>query len=220
MGCCTRMWVASTRGWPLNVASSPDGLLQPFGTVDPLLPDWQKDFVGAMKCAACRHSPASELSRLSARQPRVCELLKLAAERGLVVRLALAWKTRACSIRYCAWRMWTSSRYPMLWLLCRSCNWCCSTRMPACRMTRSRVLVGTGRVCFEIATLEGVGGIAALLARVPLDQVLFGSHFPYFILESAVLKLRESALSPVQLNAITCENASRVLKTDSSTRGS
>ena len=30
-------------------------------------------------------------------------------------------------------------------------------------------LVGAGRVYFEIATLEGVGGIAALLNRVPLD---------------------------------------------------
>ncbi len=73
-------------------------------------------------------------------------------------------------------------------------------------------LAETGRVCFEIATLEGVAGISSLLTRVPVEKVLFGSHFPFFILESAVLKLHESELSSAQMDAITHENAQRLLR--------
>ena len=74
-------------------------------------------------------------------------------------------------------------------------------------------LVDAGGVYFEISMLEGVGGISNLLGRVPVDRVLFGSHFPFFILESAVLKLRESELLPAQTDAITHKNAARLLKT-------
>ena len=72
-------------------------------------------------------------------------------------------------------------------------------------------LIGAGQVCFEISTLEGVGGIGSLLDRFPLDRLLFGSHFPYFLLESAILKLQESDLSAEQVKAITRENAASIL---------
>jgi predicted TIM-barrel fold metal-dependent hydrolase len=58
---------------------------------------------------------------------------------------------------------------------------------------------------------EGVGGITTLLEHAPLDRVLFGSHFPFFYLESALLKLRESELAQFQLDAITHLNASQLL---------
>ena len=50
-------------------------------------------------------------------------------------------------------------------------------------------------------------GISNLLSRVPVDRILFGSHFPFFILEASVLKLRESEFRPVQVKSITRENA-------------
>ncbi len=60
--------------------------------------------------------------------------------------------------------------------------------------------------------LEGIGGISNLLSRVPVDRILFGSHFPFFILEATVLKMRESKLLPAQVKSITRENAERLLK--------
>ena len=72
-------------------------------------------------------------------------------------------------------------------------------------------LVATGRVYFEIATLEGVAGIARVLEQIPINRLLFGSHFPLFILESAVLKLRESKLTAAQMKAVTRDNAQRLL---------
>jgi len=72
-------------------------------------------------------------------------------------------------------------------------------------------LSAAGQVSFDIATLEGVGGVANLLKQVPADHVVFGSHAPFFYLESAVLKLKESVLSEVELKAIRAGNASRLL---------
>ena len=68
-------------------------------------------------------------------------------------------------------------------------------------------------VRFEIATLEGVQGIANLLAQIPDDRLCFGSHAPFFYFESATLKLQESALSEARMNAICTGNARRLLTT-------
>jgi predicted TIM-barrel fold metal-dependent hydrolase len=46
---------------------------------------------------------------------------------------------------------------------------------------------------------------------VPIDRVLFGSHAPYFPVETAVLKLIESPFGKEQLNAIMQGNARRLL---------
>ena len=74
-------------------------------------------------------------------------------------------------------------------------------------------LASAGKVYFEISMLEGVGGVANLLATVPSERVLFGSHLPLFNLESAIFKMRESELLPEQSEAIFHENAERLLRT-------
>jgi predicted TIM-barrel fold metal-dependent hydrolase len=58
--------------------------------------------------------------------------------------------------------------------------------------------------------LEGVGGIARWLSELPVDRILFGSHAPLFYFEAAFLKLKESALSPNDLQAIRYGNAARL----------
>jgi predicted TIM-barrel fold metal-dependent hydrolase len=72
-------------------------------------------------------------------------------------------------------------------------------------------LIAAGEVYVEIAMLEGVGGLANLLAQAPLNRILFGSYAPLFYFESALLKLQESPLNDEQLGAIRCENARRLL---------
>jgi uncharacterized protein len=199
----------------------PDGLLQPFGTVNPLLPDWREEL---RRCHEVHHMPGIRLHPnyhgYQLDNPVFAELLKLAAERGLIVQLALRMEDPRMQHPLLRVADVDVKPLPAVVAALPQLQLVLLNAMPALPNDTLAALVGTGRVCIEIATLEGVGGIAGLLARVPLDQVLFGSHFPYFILESAVLKLRESALSPVQLNAITCENARRVLETDKATRGS
>jgi predicted TIM-barrel fold metal-dependent hydrolase len=71
----------------------------------------------------------------------------------------------------------------------------------------------------DISRLEGNGAIGRMLgsvqglpsARVPLDRLVFGSHAPYFPVETAILKLIESPLDDAQLRAIMQGNARRLL---------
>jgi predicted TIM-barrel fold metal-dependent hydrolase len=76
----------------------------------------------------------------------------------------------------------------------------------------TRKLAKSKQVWFDIAMVEGVGGIANLLRDVPAEQILFGSHAPFFYLESALLKLKESPLTKNVSAAIKQENAARLLQ--------
>ena len=71
----------------------------------------------------------------------------------------------------------------------------------------------------DISRWEGNGAIGRMIgsapnnppARVPIERVMFGSHAPYFPLETALLKLIESPASADQLHAIMQGNARRML---------
>ena len=71
----------------------------------------------------------------------------------------------------------------------------------------------------DISRLEGNGAVGRMIgsitglpsARVPVDRIVFGSHAPYFPVETALLKLVESPLDVQQLQAIMRGNARRLL---------
>src|SRR5262249_1095883 len=72
-------------------------------------------------------------------------------------------------------------------------------------------ILRAGDVFVEISMLEGAGGLARLLEKVPVERVLFGSHAPFFYAEAALLKLQESPLDERQLRAVCEANARRLL---------
>jgi hypothetical protein len=59
--------------------------------------------------------------------------------------------------------------------------------------------------------LEGLGGLARLVARVPLARVLLGSHAPLYYASAAQLKVQESELSGAARRAIAHDNAMALL---------
>lgn len=71
----------------------------------------------------------------------------------------------------------------------------------------------------EISSLEGNGAVGRMIgaipslpsARVPVDRIVFGSHAPYFPVETALLKLVESPLNANDIQAIMQANARRLL---------
>jgi predicted TIM-barrel fold metal-dependent hydrolase len=73
------------------------------------------------------------------------------------------------------------------------------------------VLARSGKVHFDFANVEGVGGLARMLQRVGRERVVFGSHFPLFYPESALLKIRESALKEEEVQAVRHANARTLL---------
>jgi predicted TIM-barrel fold metal-dependent hydrolase len=72
-------------------------------------------------------------------------------------------------------------------------------------------LASTGGVYFDISMVEGVGGIARLAQKVSVQRLLFGSNYPLFYFESALLKVSESGFTDNQSWAIFEENARRLL---------
>ena len=143
--------------------------------------------------------------------PAFARLLDLARERGLIVQLAVSMEDertqhplmRAPHVDVAPLVALIASRSNLRIVLLNWSRGVSSALLPK--------LSAAGSVYFDIATLEGVGGVANLLEQVPLDRVVFGSHAPFFYLESAVLKLKESALSEAQAAAIQAGNARRLL---------
>jgi len=189
-----------------------DGLLVPFGSINPKLPDWEDDL---RRCVQEHHMPGVRLHPnyhgYALDDPDFAKLLRLAAERGLIVQLALIMEDERTM--HPLLRVEPTSVKGLLDLLKQTPG------LRAVLLNSQRVLGGraladlmaAGEVYVEIAMLEGVGGVANLLAQAPPDRVLFGSHAPLFYFESALLKLRESPLSDEQLGAIRCANARRLL---------
>ena len=68
-------------------------------------------------------------------------------------------------------------------------------------------LTTLGQVYFDISHAEQVGALEQLVKVVPYERLLFGSHFPFFSLESALLKFRESELGGAVTSAIQSGNA-------------
>jgi predicted TIM-barrel fold metal-dependent hydrolase len=68
-------------------------------------------------------------------------------------------------------------------------------------------LTTLGPVYFDISHAEQVGALEQLVKVVPQDRLVFGSHFPFFNLESALLKFRESELGEAMTVAIQSGNA-------------
>lgn len=191
------------------------GLLHAFGTINPTLPDWEDDL---RRCHEVHHMPGVRLfpnyHGYALDDPRFARLVELSVSRRLLVQIALSLEDdRSQNPALTALPVPPA---PLADLV---------TKFPAARfmlLNGSSRLFGTSipllqrlaknRVWVEIATLETVAGIAALLQRVPDLKLCFGSHTPYFYFEAALLKLQESALTPEQLAAVSHLHARAALE--------
>lgn len=189
-----------------------DDLLLPFGTVHPKLPDWEEDL---RRCQEVHHMPGIRLHPnyhgYKLDDPDFARLLDLAADRGLLVQIALTMedeRTQHPLVQVphvdVAPLVEHAQRRPKLRLVLLNA-------FRSLRVEKVDKLAAAG-ISLDIATLEGVGGVARLIAQIPADRVLLGSYAPYFYPESALLKLQESSLGGLERQAIAAENAARLLK--------
>jgi len=190
------------------------GLLLPFGSVNLSLPAWEDDVRRChedFKMPGIRLHPNYHGYKLD--DPVFRKLLTMAADRGLIVQLAALMEdertlhplVRVPRVDFAplatALKETPKARVVVL-------NGIGSLRgEPLLRLT------ATGRVWFDIAALEGVAGVAGIIQQMPVDRLLFGSHAPFFYFDSALLKIKESALSDAHAKAI-CEENARALLSD------
>jgi len=185
----------------------------PFGSVNPRWPDWQEDL---RRCREDFGMPGIRLHpnyhgyRLD--EPLFAELLDLAAAFQLIVQLVV--RMDDVRVQHPLMQVADVDTGPLAELVVARpalrlvvLNGLATMRGPALQK-----LAATDRVYFEIATQEGVGGVAELLQTVTPSRVLFGSHLPLFALESAVLKMHEAGLEESLRRAVEEENARRLLE--------
>ncbi|MBI5388228.1 MAG: amidohydrolase family protein [Verrucomicrobia bacterium] len=187
------------------------GLLRPFGSINPRWPDWEEEL---RRCAeeylmpGVRLHPSYHGYRLD--DPAFARLLRLAADRRLIVQLVFAMEDER--MMHPLLRVPAVEPAPLASLMkaTPSLRLVLLNALRTLRGEALRTLLAAGEVFVEIAMLEGVGGVEALLAQVPSSRVLFGSHAPLFYFESALLKLQESPLSAEQRGALRQANARRL----------
>jgi predicted TIM-barrel fold metal-dependent hydrolase len=192
------------------------GVLRPFGTINPALPDWEDDL---RRCHETHRMPGVRLfpnyHGYTLDDARFTRLVDIAAKRRLLVQIVVSIEDeRSQNPALTAPPVQVAPladviekvRDARIMLLNAASRVLMTNNALVKRLTSAGVL-------FEIATLEGVAGIESLLQRVPDVRVAFGSHTPYFYFEAALLKLQESALSAAQLAAIRQGNAQAILHT-------
>jgi len=186
--------------------------LIPFGSINPKLPGWQED---VRRCAQDHRMPGIRLHPnyhgYELKDPAFAELLRLAAGAKLIVQLVVSMEDlrtqhpllRAPPVDVAALPQLVRNEPSVQVMLL---NW-----SPALRGQRLQPFADAGMVYFDISTVEGTEGVARLMEGLPSDRVLFGSNFPLFYIEAALLKVEESGL-PDDKKTMLCEaNARRVL---------
>jgi uncharacterized protein len=185
------------------------GLLIPFGSVNPKLPDWQEEL---RRCHEVHRMRGIRLHPnyhgYTLDDAGCAELLAAAARLGLIVQIALAMEDERT--QYPLMRVPPVNPVPLPivlkpWPALRI------VLLNGGRMPQARALAVAGEVYFDTAMVEGVGGVAKLAAEVSPARVLFGSHSPFFYFESAALKIREAGMPEAEAQAVREGNARRLL---------
>jgi uncharacterized protein len=188
--------------------------LVPFGCVNPRLPDWEEDL---RRCQEIHRMPGIRLHPnyhgYSLAEPAFGELVRMAASRGLLVQIALSMEDPRTQFPLMQVPPVDPTpladllpQFPKLCLVLLNAGYWGGSVTPHVSKIKE-----AGNVYFDIAMNERVGGLPRLIEQTSSARVVFGSHYPFFYFESAVLKVRSAGLPQDQELAITERNASSLL---------
>ena len=174
--------------------------LHPVGSINPTAPGWMGDVVQCVdthRMSGVRIHPGYHGYALD--EPNVAKLFAIAAKSDIAVQIALAMEDARTQNDL--------ARVPDVDI----------TKLPEvgdCRVQllnwKPRGAVPPG-VSIDTARIEGTDGIARLLATVPAEQILFGSHAPFLIPEAALIRaVHENQLDEIPLRKILGGNANRL----------
>ena len=192
--------------------------LVPFGCINPKSPDWEEDL---RRCHEGHHMPGIRLypnyHGYGLGDPAFARLLSMAAERKIVVQIALSTDDTRTQFPLMPVPPVDPvpltdliARMPQLNLVLLNSGYWAGDRAPSLG-----AITKAGNAYFDIAMDEGIGGLERLIAETSPARVLFGSHYPFFYFESALLKVRSAGLPRDQELAVFEGNARSLLRRES-----
>ena len=185
-------------------------VLVPFGTVNPVLPDWEDDL---RRCHEEHHMPGIRLHPnyhgYSLEDPRFERLIQLATDRQLIVQLATAMEDQR-------------TQHPLMHVADVDLTPLPEVirRVPGAKLvilnhkatgTAFSSLMKTPGVYFDMSRVNATDGVARVMRTLPAGRVVFGTHAPFLIYESAMIKVYESDLTEAESTAILHENAEALI---------
>lgn len=188
-----------------------NGLLVPVGAVNPSLPDWQDDL---RRCHEVHHMRAIRIHpnyHAYSLDSELChELFQAVHRRGMIVELVLTMED--VRVQHPLMQVPVVDTAPLAELVKKfpKLPLVIMNNSTAVRPSQAAELAKVGDVYFELSHFESVGALDNWVKQVPLQKILFGSYFPFFNLEAALLKFQESQLGGYATSAIQSDNATRL----------
>ncbi|HLV02394.1 MAG TPA: amidohydrolase family protein [Acidobacteriota bacterium] len=189
-----------------------NGLFVPFGTVNPMLPDWSEDL---RRCHEEHNMPGIRLypgyHGYPLDHPSSIELLEAAAERDLLVQIVLVMEdprtahplVNMVPVAIDVLDSILGSLPDLKIMLLNAARNVLVQAIP--------MFVSHKDIYCDISWLDGLQGVERLVTEIPTRQVLFGSHSPFFYFEASWLKMKESILDRKTMEALVKENAKRIV---------
>ena len=199
-----------------------EGVLIPFGTVNPAWPDWEENL---RRCHELYRMPGIRLyptyQTFDLNHHEFARLIGQASDRGMIVQIVGDMEdsrvhhpivlTREISFDPLPDIMKRNQKAKVQLL-----NW--NERVSGELLTK---LVSETNIVLDISWLESTGALGRMIGGnpwsgnqtpVPVERFLFGSHAPYFPVEAGIIKLFESPLTLEQMKAVMNVNARRFMK--------
>lgn len=188
------------------------GRLIPFGSVNLDLPGWEED---VRRCHEQHRMPGVRIHPgyhgYTLDDSRFSRLLEIAAERRLLVQLSVSMEDRRTQHPKMQVPDVDLGPLPDVMQKVPGVKVLLLNYKPTAS-TLSR-LANAADVYLDIARVEGTNGVSRLIHGISEDRVVFGSHAPFLIYESALIKVYESELTESASLALFEQNASRLIAT-------
>jgi predicted TIM-barrel fold metal-dependent hydrolase len=187
------------------------GVLVPIGSINPMLPDWEEDLRRCrdqFKMPAVRLYPNYHGCKLD--DPVFARLLEQATAAGLLVQIAVSMEDERTQHPLVRVAPVDLTPLPAVLKQFPKARVMLLNAIRASRGGLLSLLNKTEQVSFDIAALEGVGGVATAIEQIGAERIVFGTHAPFYYPESAALKMTESRLPEEVAKNVISANAARL----------
>jgi hypothetical protein len=194
----------------LALACRTDDELVPIGSINPALPDWEKDLelcANRHRMPGVRIHPNYHGYKLD--DTRCVRLIQRATLAGQFVQIAAMMEDTRTQHPLVQVPGVDLARLPILIQQCPGAKVQILNGRPSGQLLDQ--LAKARGVFFGVSRVDGTDGISKLLDAVSSERVLFGSHAPFLIPEAALIRVDESDIGAEQRRAVMWTNAQQLV---------